>query len=99
MAPTPTACAETPTHAAPSLMIALCPEPQSGALSRPGDTFSHSTNTVPLNCAARLGRYTTMRVLYGAVACDVTDQRPSEVSGCAEVYAVAVPSRKYSSLV
>ena len=31
------------------------------------------------------GLRTTRRVLYGAVACGVTDQRPSAVSGCADV--------------
>ena len=39
-----------------------------------------------------------MRVLYGALLCGWTVHKPSGVSGASDVYAVAVPSRKYSSL-
>ncbi len=37
--------------------------------------------TVPLKRAGLAGRYTTIRVAYGAVLADVTCQRPSEPRG------------------
>ncbi len=53
---TPAAWAETPTHAAPERVIQLCALPQSGAVSKPTLTFSHSTNTVPENVDGSEGR-------------------------------------------
>jgi hypothetical protein len=53
---TPTTCAETPTHAAPSRISSVCAVTQSGAASTPPLTFSHSTTTVPLNFCGLIGR-------------------------------------------
>ncbi len=66
-------------------------------MSKPAVTLSHSTNTVPLKSLAFSGRYTTIRVLYGAVVVGRSFQRPSSVKGFAASYAVAVPPMKYSS--
>ena len=68
------------------------------AASTPPLTLSHSTTTVPSNRLGLIGRYTTIRVLYGAVLAGVTVQRPLDVKGEALVYAVAVPDRKNSHL-
>ena len=78
-------------------MSSSCAASQIGAESRPALTLFHSTITVPLNFFGSVGRYTTMRVLYGAVVPGVTFHLPSEESGVALVYAVAVPERKYSA--
>ena len=40
---------------------------QAAAASTPPLTLSHSTMTVPSNRLGLIGRYTTIRVLYGAV--------------------------------
>ena len=50
---TPICCADTPTHAKPLRVISLAAEEKSGGVSEPALTFSHSTSTVPLKCAAR----------------------------------------------
>src|SRR4051794_22183679 len=73
---TPSACAETPIHAAPASMSALLVYVHSGSLSTTV-TLSHSTTTAPLNRAGSPGRRTTKRVLYGAVVDGVTVHVPS----------------------
>ena len=45
---------------------------QSGFVSKPALTLIHSTNTVPSNFFGSFGRYTTKRVLYGAVPAGFT---------------------------
>src|SRR5688572_7977454 len=94
---TPTACADTPTHAAPERSIWRCDSIQPDGLSNPGETLTHSTKTVPLKSSALIGRYTTRRVVNGAVDAAVTAHLPSVVSGVALVYAVASPATKYSA--
>ena len=54
---------------------------------------------MPLNRLGSAGRYTTIRVLYGADDAAWTFQRPSLVSGWLDVKDRAVPLRKYSCAV
>jgi len=77
----------------------VCAEIQSGPESTPALSFSHSTTTVPSKRFGLDGRYTTIRVRYGADDAGWTRQRPSAVSGAVAVNARAVPLRKYSCAV
>jgi hypothetical protein len=61
----------------------VCVAVQSGAASKPPDTFSHSTTTVPLNRACAIGRRTSRRVVYGAVLRGDADHLPSGGSSAA----------------
>src|SRR5579862_1887106 len=94
---TPSCWADTPTHAAPSRISSTCAAIQSGPVSTPPLTFSHSTTTMPLKREAFVGVRTSNRVLYAAVLAGVTDHWPSVVSGTAGIYALAVPAMKYSA--
>src|SRR3954470_12193572 len=80
----------------PSRMKCSCEAFQSGAVSKPTLTLSHSTTTVPLNFLGSDGARTNSRVLYDAVLLGVTFHRPSLLSACRDVYAAAVPDRRYS---
>ncbi len=93
---TPAAWAETPIHTIPSRIITLCAASQSGAVSKPAETLSHSTITAPDARAGSCGRWTTMRVVNGADASGVARHRPSVESGTSDVNERAVPLTKYS---
>jgi hypothetical protein len=71
---------------------------QSTAPSEPPLTLSHSTTTVPLNFFGSVGRTTTMRLAYGAVAAATAFHFPSGVAAPASVYDEAVPEKKNSSV-
>ncbi len=94
---TPSAWAETPTQAKPCRMSSVWSPIQSGAVSAPALSFSHSTMTVPLNFRGSAGRYTTSLVLYRARARGSTFQRPSAGAAPFIVKRVAVPEMKYSA--
>src|SRR3954453_2504412 len=93
---TPTAWADTPTHANPSRTSSLCPSIQSGPASAPPLTFNHSTTTVPLKWRRSIGRITTARVVYGAVVVGTEVYLPSFGTGADMAYALATPVRKTS---
>ncbi len=77
-----------PTHALPSRICSRASIVQLAPVSRPPVMLSHSTITVPSNCFGSIGRYTTMRVVYGAVPC--SDVPPAVV---AERRRAGVPAR------
>ena len=95
-ASTPTFCADTPTHTAPSRTSSLWASIQSGPASAPPLTFNHSTMTVPLKRRGSIGRITTARVVYGAVLVRPTLNFPSAPNGADGWYALAVPERNTS---